>query len=313
MTIIFDGTSGIAGTGSVTGMTVANTAISGTITPSQLASTSQYYGFKNRLINGNMLIWQRGTSSTSTGYQTVDRWSFYADSSRSISQSSDAPNGYRYSVSMSGTGSTGLTQKIESYNVSDLYGQTITVSFWLKQTTGAGSNAISVALSYATAQDNFGTTTSIGSTNISTTSSWAQYSATFTNLPSGVINGLQCTIVTTSGSAVAFLLTGVQLELGSSATSFDFRPITTELQLCQRYYEDSKGTPVLVTIGTNSMGYGSTTSNWVFSSIPFLVQKRANPTMTITGSSGGSNVVSVPWFGTSMSPKKMLLICWLIQ
>ena len=233
-------------------------------------------GFKNRIINGNMIIWQRGTSFSAIGY-TADRWSFYAGTSPVVTQSSDVPAGYRYSAALSGTSSTGFTQKIESNNVSDLSGQSITVSFWLKQTVGAGSNAIAISLSYATAQDNFGSTTSIGSTNITTTSSWAYYTATFNNLPSGVTNGLQCTIVTNSGSAVAFQLTGVQLEVGTTATNFDFRSYGTELALCQRYYEiGGSGNAVTWSGNTNS-------GSIYYTTIKFIVNKRVNtPVITTT-------------------------------
>ena len=238
-------------------------------------------GFKNRLINGNMIIWQRGTSFSAIGY-TADRWSFYAGTSPVVTQSSDVPAGYRYSAALSGTSSTGFTQKIESNNVSDLSGQSITVSFWLKQSTGAGSNAIAISLSYATAQDNFGSTTSIGSTNITTTSSWAYYTATFNNLPSGVTNGLQCTIVTNSGSAVAFQLTGVQLEVGTTATNFDFRSYGTELALCQRYYWRKNGANgsgnTMVGAG---MFYNSTDPRCCLAN---PVTMRAVPAITFSGS-----------------------------
>ena len=180
---------------------------------------------------------QRGTSSSSIGYQTVDRWSFYAGTSPSISQSTDVPSGFVYSASVSGTGSVGLTQKVETVNTIGLVGQSITISFWLKQATGAGSNAIALNLYYAGAADNWNTSTQIGtSQNFTTTNGWAQYSATFTNMPSGTSNGLQITIVTNSASAVAFQVTGVQLEVGSSATAFDYRHYGTELNLCQRYF-----------------------------------------------------------------------------
>ena len=233
-------------------------------------------GFKNRIINGNMIIWQRGTSFSAIGY-TADRWSFYAGTSPVVTQSSDVPAGYRYSAALSGTSSTGFTQKIESNNVSDLSGQSITVSFWLKQSTGAGSNAIAISLSYATAQDNFGSTTSIGSTNITTTSSWAYYTATFNNLPSGVTNGLQCTIVTNSGSAVAFQLTGVQLEVGTTATNFDFRSYGTEFGLCQRYFyamNNPSSSNGGVSVGTHW------SNNNVYTVVPFPVTMRTNPSMT---------------------------------
>jgi hypothetical protein len=239
------------------------------------AGTNGAIGFKNKLINGAMQVWQRGTTSTSTGYQTVDRWSFYADSSRTISQSTDVPTGYIYSASLSGTGSTGLTQKIESSNTIGLVGQSITVSFWLKQSTGAGTNAIALNLYYPTASDNYNATVQIGSTqNFTTTTSWAQYSATFTNLPSGVANGIQCTIVTTSGSAVVFLLTGVQLEVGTAATNFDVRSYGTELGLCQRYYQ------IVASGNQGTIGTGYFESSGVaVCPTRFMTAMRATPTL----------------------------------
>jgi hypothetical protein len=247
-------------------------------------SSVNTFGYKNRIINGGMLIWQRATSNTGgIGYVTADRWSMYSGTSPAMSQSTDVPNGYRYSANVSGSGSsTGLTQKIESYNVSDLYQQTITVSFWLKQTVGAGSGAISIALSYATAQDNFGSTTSIGSANINTTSSWAQYSATFTNLPSGVINGLQTTISTTGAGAATFFITGVQVELGSKATSFDLRDYGNELRMCQRYYE------IVTYTGKqyHSIGNGNAQTTTSAETIyQFKVSKRVAPTLSYASGS----------------------------
>jgi hypothetical protein len=225
-----------------------------------------------------MQVWQRGTSSSSTGYQTVDRWSFYADSSRSISKSTDVPTGFTYSASVSGTGSTGLTQKIESVNTIGLVGQNITISFWLKQSTGAGSNAIGLNLYYATAADNWNASTQISTTqNFTTTTGWAQYSATFTNMPSGTANGLQITIVTNSGSAVAFLMTGVQLEVGSAASPFEFRSYGMELMLCQRYY-----TKMNLNTYTGFVGWCDSTTEFI-AMVPFPVTFRTEPTFTSTG------------------------------
>jgi hypothetical protein len=46
-------------------------------------------------------------------------------------------------------------------------------------------------------------------------------------------------VVGTNGAT--FYITGVQLEKGSTATSFDYRPYGTELALCQRYYQLAEG------------------------------------------------------------------------
>jgi hypothetical protein len=71
-------------------------------------------------------------------------------------------------------------------------------------------------------------------------------------------------------------ITGVQLEKGSTATSFDYRPYGTELALCQRYFE-------IVHAGIT--GYVNGSSAFMFT--PFKVQKRATPTMVDAGTSYG--------------------------
>jgi hypothetical protein len=200
------------------------------------------FGFKNRVINGSMQIWQRGTSGSGANTFVADRWYINANNTTSA-QSSDVPTGFRFSNLMTGTSASNaqLTHKIESYNADDLSGQAITVSFWAKSTSG--STQLGVYLSYATAQDNFSSTTAIGSTTFFTlTSSWAQYTVTFTtSAPSGVANGLQLGLYRSGTESSATYITGVQLEKGTQATSFDFRSIGTELNLCQRYCQGVSG------------------------------------------------------------------------
>ena len=99
-------------------------------------------------------------------------------------------------------------------------------------------------------------------------------------------------VVGTNGAT--FFLTGVQLEVGSTATSFDYRPYGTELQLCQRYYETSFdiGTAPANAVNDNFKGIASfgTSDSQSFS---FKVYKRAAPTMTWYS----SNVVGSPTAG----------------
>jgi hypothetical protein len=78
-----------------------------------------------------------------------------------------------------------------------------------------------------------------------------------------------------TGSAT-FYITGVQLEKGSTATSFDYRPYTTELQLCQRYFEKGKGDARGATNASSQVG----------NEINFRVTKRASATIVITTLSG---------------------------
>jgi hypothetical protein len=207
-----------------------------------------------------MGIWQRGTTSgsvsgTSVGY-TVDRFYGYAGTGNvTISQSSDVPSGFTYSCSMVGQG-VSITQRIESKNCVDLSGATVTVSFWAKST--AGSDNLVVSLYTATGgADNYSSQTSTSNiVSSSPSGSWTYYTTTFTGIPSTATNGVGVNIGRGSNATSTTLITGVQLEKGTIATSFDYRPYGTELALCQRY---------CYRLGAN----GTSTNNWLSSSGAF--------------------------------------------
>ena len=78
-------------------------------------------------------------------------------------------------------------------------------------------------------------------------------------------------------------LTGVQLEKGSQATPFEFRHYTTELQLCQRYYQVYGGNGLFL-IG----GYGATGGD-IYNMFSFPVQMRVSPTVSSLGSWSTNN------------------------
>jgi hypothetical protein len=269
------------------------------------ANLPNTFGFKNRIINGAFGIWQRGTSSSTSGAYLADRFFISGSSSITASQSTDTPSGFKYSISLSGTGYPQAVQRIESLNCSDLVGQSVTVSFWAKQTSGAGAGSLAVILYYPTAQDNYASQTAVASAVTFTgTGSWAQYTATFTSLPSGVANGISCTLYANTAGAATWLLTGVQLEKSSTATSFDYRPYGTELALCQRYYQKWVSTNgSYLSIGSGVVVNSSTTINrWGF---PLGVVMRASPNINLVncvgwdGTVGGAASVAVNYSSTN--------------
>jgi hypothetical protein len=196
---------------------------------------------KNTLINGGMEIWQRGTTFSAAGY-TSDRWSgSNSTGTLSITRSTDVPSSpkFTYSLSLANTSGTypQINQRIEAANSTILAGQSVTLSFYAKST--AGSNAVYWISSYAGSADNWSSPTNDQSGSMTITSSWARYSATFT-ASSNASNGYQILVGRQDASTVTSttLITGIQLELGSVATSFSRNASTyqTELAACQRYY-----------------------------------------------------------------------------
>ena len=207
-----------------------------------------------------------------------------------------------------------LLQMIEGYNWADMrYGtsaaQTSTLSFWVKSSI-AGTYGISFR---NTGSARFYTTTyTISSANTweyktititgDTSGTWlttngigfqvifdlgvgTTYSSTSNNAWSTVgSNYFGVTGVTKLGATAGatFYLTGVQLEKGSTATSFDYRPYGTELALCQRYYYLSNPGNTQKNGGAWGSMSAATTAHITG---PLPVPMRAAPTYTFGGTS----------------------------
>jgi hypothetical protein len=237
-----------------------------------------------------------------------------------------------------------VDQIIEGFNVFDLgwgtaNAQTVTLSFWVRSSL---TGTFGGTLANSASNRSYPFTYTISSAN-----TWEQKSVTIAGDTSGTWvtdngSGLRLrfglgvgttysgtagawsgsvllsatgavSVVGTSGAT--FYITGVQLEKGSTATSFDYRSIGTELALCQRYYE--KSYPQNVTVPTNAQAgavictLGSTTyvgsgSGGAFSqglqTINFKVSKRAAATVTTYSyTSSTSGVASNHWSGADLA------------
>lgn len=267
---------------SVTTAKLALNAVTQAILSADLQGAT--YGFKNRIINGAMMVSQRGTAFAAPANlaYTVDRWLVnWAGAAPSSVNQVAGPTGYKNALRLSGGASnTGLNtqQRIESLNCTDLSGATVTIQ---ANISVSSAQTIGWALQYANSADNFSAVTSISSGTWSATTTATVFTATITNLPAGALNGLALVISPNNGAGLTsgtVDITGVQLEKGSTATSFDYRPYGTELALCQRYYEAIQG------IANMPLAVGQAfTPNAVFIVLPFQVRKRATPTFSYTG------------------------------
>lgn len=256
---------------------------------------SPHQGFRNHLINGGFDIWQRGTSSSSTGYTTADRWYNLASGTTTFSQdASDFPTGVgvRYSNKWT-TGASNsygqIFQALESSAVIPLRGNTMTFSTWVKRGATALTGTLSFSVYYSTSSDAYGSQTvpvTVFPETISPQTSWVRFVCTFT-VPSNAV-GLKVGIVPTNvqNSGVVVSFAGMQLERGSFImTPFEKRPIGTELALCQRYYYASGVVwSGFVANNVNQFGEGF--------SFQFPVTMRATPTLTNSFTSNDNAVLS---------------------
>ena len=239
---------------------------------------------RNRIINGAMQIDQRNNGSSVTpsvtNTYTLDRWSANFTGVATTYQQVSGSNGFQYAIKMTGiSGNTKsvITQRIESHNIFDLAGTTVTLSFIASSTSLTTMNW---AIYYPSSSDNYTSPIMGPSGNISINSTPTRYSVNFV-LGSNATNGVGTVTGLTSGTMT---ITGVQLEPGSTATPYDWRSIGTELALCQRYYW-SLGQ--LVTV----QGYGGAGNGFNYTNFP--VQMRTSPTMTTNyGSSNAYFVIS---------------------
>jgi hypothetical protein len=111
-------------------------------------------------------------------------------------------------------------------------------------------------------------------------------------------------VVGTNGAT--FYITGVQLEKGSTATSFDYRPYSTELQLAQRYYWKNKAGAVYTYLANAVMQTSSTGT--MFGKLP--VSMRANPSVAINTLAiyGGVSIVAVTGLSNNYSSADQMTI-----
>lgn len=230
----------------------------------QVAEPVAQIAGKNAVINGGFDIWQRGTSfslaaSTTTTTYTTDRWATRTGanqactvSRQATSDTTNLPNiqyclRYQRNSGQTGTGALTFLQNVESINSIPFAGKSVTISFYAR--AGANYSATSSALAVTlwsgtgTDQDAFGGLTNaaqVCSVTATLTTTWQRFTATGTVASNATQLNPQI-VFTPTGTASTndyYEITGVQLELGNTATPFSRAggDIQGELAKCQRYY-----------------------------------------------------------------------------
>jgi hypothetical protein len=309
-------------------------------------------GTKNLIINGNMQIAQRGTTATgiiTNGYYTVDRFTLFATTTGTWTQSqdTDVPTGQGFSksfkmqcttanASLSSTSVLFVRQRIEAQNLQHIKkgtasAESLTYSFWVK------SNKTGTYIAEIFDDDNVRQISKAYTINAADT--WEKKVITFAGDTSGSLpddNGSGFSVAlwfvagtnyTSNGTlntswqstnttqrAVGQVnladstsnyinITGVQLEVGDTATPFENRMYSQELAMCQRYYYKR----ILGLFGVGWCVNTTTTSI----SITFPTSMRTAPTaLETTGTANNYQVVylasaaacsAVPAFGGETS------------
>jgi hypothetical protein len=260
---------------------------------------------KNKIINGDMAINQRGfTSSTTDGVFPYDRFGcrLTGDGTSTVSTQTFTPGaapvaGYEAAnyVRFVTTGQTSaavrtvLRQTIEG--VRTFAGQTVTLSFWAKAATGTPKIAANLFQAFGSG-GSANVNAPAGTVTIST--SWARYSLTVA-IPSisgktiGTSNGLGVDLAVSAGSTYntefssigiqtgTFDIWGIQVEYGSKATPFQLAgggDPQSELAMCQRYYYRATLDAIGARLGS---GYVNSTTELNLT-VPFPVTMRTKPT-----------------------------------
>jgi hypothetical protein len=256
--------------------------------------------FRNRIINGDMEVHQRGTAFTASGVTyTADR--FYvaptgANVTARIDSSAAGVNivGYgkfrKWLNVVGAAGNTGVTigQRIEDIHVFDLAGKAVTISAAVYVT--AAIPYVSVAVWTADTPNSMsGAKTTRHTSTPSLVPGWNLVTVTIPALHADCINGLEVDFNFPAHTSGDVAITGVQLVEGKARPVFERRPVTLETTLCQRYFYASP-------IGHLTLGqaFTATLAGGLFR-LP--VPMRAVPTLgaaslNVTSAGGGAIAVT---------------------
>ena len=246
----------------------------------------------NLLINGNMEIAQRGSSQTTAGYGSIDRFvlslsgatATMSQESFTIGQTDVAGSDKYLKLDVTtGNNNSGIYYRVEAKDAFPAINKQVTLSYYAKGTSP--TNGLEVAIAWWDGS----TLSSYASTTVTLTSTWTKYTHTF-DVPS--ISGLTLTNAAaflelhwgqadtdTGTAAYEVNLAQAKLEISDTATPFEHRSYGDELARCQRYYR---------LIGTYGDPY-ATQGNYILNDVAYNNENRMiipylNPPMRVAPS-----------------------------
>jgi hypothetical protein len=262
------------------------------------SSGSTIVAGKNKCINGDFGVWQRGTSVNTTTYgYTADRWLGYQYGSVTVSRQATADTTNLAFIQYCGrvqrpSGQTGLnpiylSQSLESSASIPLAGKSVTLSFYARRGSNysSASNVLTAQIISGTGTDQnvnvggFTGSVQVAAPTVTLTTTWQRFTTTGTVGATATQLGVVFTYtpVGTAGTNDYFEITGVQLEAASTASDFASASggsPQAELAMCQRYYYRATATASGLPL-SNTGGCVTTTIAQVY--LLFPVTMRGNP------------------------------------
>jgi hypothetical protein len=303
----------VEGNASFESLTLNGTALTASATA--LNSIGEDVNAENRIINGDMGIWQRGTSAA-TGAFGADRW-LNAGSGGSVAQAQQAfalgtvfgvtsPKFFLRQTISGQTLSTQYASTIQRIeDVRSYSGQTITVLGWAKVASGTANIAVEASQSFGTGGSPSAAVTGISPTTVALTATWAPFAVVMTipsvsgkTLGTAGDDHLALNFWASAGSnfnartnslglqTIGVDLWGIHIRVGTWAATdaplYRPRDLGTELALCQRFYE-----VIVATIAGNGA---------FVNAYSFATTKRATPAINVVAGSlaGGTFTVLGP-------------------
>ena len=276
---------------------------------------------RNKIINGAMSIWQRGTTFNSQGNgqndYTADRFAIGHNNSHMAAVSQQDGTGanpvFRYCARVQRDSGQSQTDQmrfhtaLETNDVIPMRGSSLTLSYYARKGANfspSGSKFSQLIIYTGTNIDGDPNAFSGGNWTNSTavldttstptlTTSWQRFSHTtsaVSNSANSMIIEFRTTPTGTAGADDWYEITGIQLEIGSVATPFEFRSYGEELARCERFFQTGRAS-----IGSAYNGFGGNQIQGTY--IGFNTKMRAQPAISFGTNHASNNVSNADYYG----------------
>ena len=307
------------------GTVAISTCIATNLTSTNLINATPL-SHRNKIINGAMSIWQRGTTFNSQGNgqndYTADRFAIGHNNSHMAAVSQQDGTGaspvFRYCARIQRDSGQSQTDQmrfhtaLETNDVIPMRGSSLTLSYYARKGANfspSGSKFSQLIIYTGTNIDGdpnafsgghwTNSTAVLDTTSTPTlTTSWQRFSHTtsaVSNSANSMIIEFRTTPTGTAGANDYYEITGVQLEIGSAMSAFEHRRYSDELVRCQRFFYKP------LTSDGNIYGgrWGNNSTN---TAVYYPVQMRSTPTIGgVARRNGGTSYVGRDYFNYAIA------------